>query len=89
MRITNLSNNAVSVCVNKWSKHGDTDWYRFTPGSGDTWDRSDERGFIMGIIKNGERNSYFIFANSNVFIYEDYIEDFGRKIKPATDRYLS
>ncbi|SFN67180.1 hypothetical protein [Xenorhabdus japonica] len=89
MQITNRSNRNISMSVNKWGKRGDTDWNSLSPGETEYWDRSDERGFIMGIIKNGERNSYFIFANSSVFIYEDYIEDFGRKIKPATDRYLS
>ncbi|MBD2782664.1 hypothetical protein [Xenorhabdus szentirmaii] len=89
MQITNRSNRAISISVNKWGKRGDTDWSRLAPGQSDYWDRTDERGFVMGVSKNGETNSYFIFANSSVFIYEDYIEDFGRKIKPATDRYIS
>ncbi|PHM66897.1 hypothetical protein [Xenorhabdus sp. KJ12.1] len=87
MKITNYSNKAVSVCVSRWNKSGETSWFILRPGMGDNWGRSGWRGFIMGVSKNGKDDFYYIFEDSNVLIYEDYIEDFGRKIKPATDRY--
>ncbi|MDX7991711.1 hypothetical protein [Xenorhabdus littoralis] len=64
-----------------------TDWYRLAPGEGDSWSRTDYRGFVMAVSIRGQQNSYFIFADSSIYIYDDYIEDDGKKIKPATDRY--
>ncbi|MBD2811780.1 hypothetical protein ID853_13000 [Xenorhabdus sp. Vera] len=89
MRITNRSSNTVSVSINVWGSDSDgsTEWFRLAPGESDSWKRTDYRGFVMAISIRGQQNSYFIFADSSIDIYDDYVEDDGKKIKPATDRY--
>ncbi|WP_052708237.1 hypothetical protein [Xenorhabdus poinarii] len=66
-----------------------TDWYRLSPGQSDSWSRKDYRGFVMAVSIRGQQNSYFIFADSRIYIYDSYVEDDGKKIRPATDRYIS
>ncbi|MBC8948415.1 hypothetical protein [Xenorhabdus sp. TS4] len=87
MRVENRSSNTVSVSINAWGDDGNKGWFRLAPGDGDSWDRTDYRGFVMAVSIRGQQNSYFIFADSSIYIYDNYIEDDGRKIKPATDRY--
>ncbi|MCC8367945.1 hypothetical protein J8V57_17015 [Xenorhabdus sp. PB61.4] len=92
MKVTNRSSNTVSVSINAWGDGGSTDWFKLDPGGNDSWDRSDYRGFVMAVItpNNGEQ-PYFIYADSSIYIYDDYVEDYvsntTKTIYPATQRY--
>ncbi|MDC9615266.1 hypothetical protein ABLB69_05625 [Xenorhabdus khoisanae] len=89
MRATNCSNSTISVSINSWDSSGSAslDWWTLKSGKSESWNRRDLRGYVMAVQFRGEQFSYFVFADSDIYVYDDYIEDGGRRIRPATDRY--
>ncbi|BET98320.1 hypothetical protein [Xenorhabdus taiwanensis] len=88
MNVMNNTNYIISVSVNRWSiESGEGDgWMDIQPSDTEYWTRSDSRGYIVSIASEGETISYFALSDSSIVVYEDYIEDDGQIIKPATDR---
>ncbi|CDH30912.1 hypothetical protein [Xenorhabdus bovienii] len=87
MKIINNTQSNIIVSVNKWGDDGQTGRFTVSPGSGESWNRTDERGFVMAILKEGVQDSFYIFSDSYIKIFDSYVTDNGRRIKPATDRY--
>ncbi|CDL83907.1 hypothetical protein [Xenorhabdus szentirmaii] len=89
MNVTNNTNYIISVSVNRWdTESGEGDGsFDIQPGGNEYWSRSDLRGYIVSISSEGETISYFALLDSSIVVYEGYVEDDGRVIKPATDRY--
>ncbi|MBI6549931.1 hypothetical protein [Xenorhabdus lircayensis] len=89
MIVTNNTIYIISVSVNRWSTEsgaGDG-WFDIQPGDNESWSRSDSRGYIVSIASEGETISYFALSDSSIAVYQNFVEDDGRVIKPATDRY--
>ncbi|AYA39886.1 hypothetical protein HZS38_04390 [Xenorhabdus nematophila] len=89
MIVTNSTIYTISVSVNRWSTEsgiGDG-WIDIQPGDNGYWSRSDSRGYIVSIASAGETISYFALSDSAIVVYENSVQDDGKKIKPATDRY--
>ena len=87
MHVKNESNRQLSVSFDHWGKDGDTSWFSIAHGKSESWDRSDERGFVMAVRLGGEEKPYYILSDSSIVIYDDRVTDDTKVIKPATDRY--
>lgn len=87
MDVQNNTLREISVSINHWGKDGSTDWFSISPGGSESWDRSDDRGFVMAVRQDGQEKPYYIFASSSVIVYDNYVMDDSRVISPATDRY--
>ncbi|MBI6550701.1 hypothetical protein [Xenorhabdus lircayensis] len=87
MRVTNSSSSIISVSINSWGDDADRDWWDIGQGGNEYWNRTDQRGFVMAVQRRGQQNSYLIFSDSDIYVYDDYVKDGGRRIRPATDRY--
>ncbi|CBJ80219.1 Unnamed protein product [Xenorhabdus bovienii str. Jollieti] len=87
MKIINNTQSNIIVSVNKWGDDGQTGRFTVSPGRSGSWNRTDERGFVMAILKKGVQDSFYIFSDSDIKVFDSYVTDNGRRIKPATDRY--
>lgn len=98
--VINHSSNKISVSINHWGSSGDTSWFDLSPGSSDTWDRSDSRGFVMAVSQDGGGTfvPYLVGANDTLKAYDPSSNDdsasgvvikdgSGDTLDPATDRY--
>jgi hypothetical protein len=92
MKVTNNTSGKISVAVSRWGTDGSTDYFNIECGKYDTWDRSDERGFIMSLRANTSTHSYFIKYNSDIYvsnnlsniIVEDKVGGSSEILKPLT-----
>ncbi|TAF11062.1 MAG: hypothetical protein EAZ77_02050 [Nostocales cyanobacterium] len=77
IKVTNSSSfTDIEVCINKWGDTGDTSYSIITKGTTETWDRTDERGFVMGIKQQSNEKQYYVMKG-----YDYVIEDEGGSFK--------
>lgn len=69
--VTNSSTFTVSVAINQWGNDGDTSYFELDANSAtESWDRTDERGFVMSVIFNGTAQPYCVNAGDNITIVD-------------------
>ncbi|MCL1127547.1 hypothetical protein [Shewanella surugensis] len=64
---------SLEVSINKWGDSGDTSYFTVTGGDPETWDRTDERGFVMAVKKNSNVNKYYVIANSFIIVSNENV----------------
>lgn len=65
--VKNETANEISVAINKWGSNGDTDYFKIKSQNSETWDRSDDRGFVMYLSHSGTLDGpYYVRAGSTV-----------------------
>ncbi len=70
MQVLNNFSQTISVAINHWGSDGDTSFFAITPGKAESWDRSDDRGFVMSVKVNGSQLPYFVQANDKIVVEE-------------------
>jgi hypothetical protein len=83
MIVTNSSAREIKVAINHWGKDGSTDYFTIPSGGKESWDRSDERGFVMVVKKGGSQLPYYIYFDSEIIVHDDKVTDKGSEIPPA------
>jgi len=69
--VTNKSKNPnLQVSINHWAKDGSTDYFTIPMEKSETWDRSDDRGFVMAVQLPPNRKSYLVVFNSVVEVFD-------------------
>jgi hypothetical protein len=82
IKVTNSASQEIKVAINIWGTDGSTDYFRLKVGSHDTWDRTDERGFVMVVRKTASQLPYYVQPNSDIIVLDDKVTDRGSTIKP-------
>lgn len=65
--VTNRRRSNFKVAINHWGIGGNTTYYTIKPSNSETWDRSDERGFVMFVEGDG---AYYVSHNSSIILDE-------------------
>ena len=87
--VTNLSEGDIEVSINRWGTGGNTSPKKLDSGKTESWSRSNERGFVMYITMDGSGTPYFVLNDSVITVLDvNRVEDQGRQITPATDRFI-
>lgn len=84
MKVTNTSNNTIQVAINQWGNSGDTRYFGINQNSTETWDRTDERGFVMSLKRSGSQLPYYVQSSSNITVSDDTIKDGEKTLKPLS-----
>ena len=71
IKVKNKSKHEVEVAVNQWGNDGNTSFFKLAIGASDTWNRTDNRGFVMYIKINGSQTPYYVQADSEVVIQNE------------------
>lgn len=66
--ITNNLERTVKVSINKWGSSGDTSGFSIEPKQSETWDRTDERGFVAYV--HGENIRSLVLAGKTYNVSE-------------------
>lgn len=66
IQVTNDLNKKISVAINQWGNDGSTKPYDIVSNATETWDRTDQRGFIMTLETDDEKDIYFVTCNSKI-----------------------
>ncbi|AZD07608.1 MULTISPECIES: hypothetical protein [Pseudomonas] len=82
--VTNNSSNPIEVAINHWGSDGDTSFFSVGNGKQETWDRSDSRGFVLSLKKNGAQHPYYVQASSKIEVDNNAVKDQGRLIEPLS-----
>ncbi|MBN9294622.1 MAG: hypothetical protein J0G96_11655 [Flavobacteriia bacterium] len=65
--VKNETANEINVSINKWGRDGDTSYFKIKSQKSETWDRSDDRGFVMYLSESGILDGpYYVRAGSTV-----------------------
>lgn len=83
MKVTNKTEQSIKVSINKWGNSGDTSYFSIGPYKTGTWDRSDERGFVMLVSIDGTSKPYYIQSNHDIIIYSDSVKNGNKDIFPV------
>ncbi|MCW7546675.1 hypothetical protein OO184_01600 [Photorhabdus sp. APURE] len=80
--VKSLSENMVKVAISKWSSdEGNDEYIEINPGEVVQWDRSDQRGFLMSVVrKDNILELYSIKSDGYLIIYSNKIENNGEEI---------
>ena len=73
------TNPNVEAAVNQWGKDGDTHYFPIGIGKSETWNRGDDRGFVLAVQIVPNRKSYLVVSNSTVEIYDTEISIDGKR----------
>lgn len=84
MKVTNSSTREIEVSINHWGDSGNTGYFTIAQGDDESWDRSDDRGFVMVVKKGGSQLPYYIYYDSVIIVQDDKVTDKGSVIKPAS-----
>jgi hypothetical protein len=82
--VTNNSSHTIEVAINQWGDDGDTRFFSIANGKNESWDRSDGRGFVLSLQKNGAQNPYYVQAGSNIKVDNNVVTDQGEAIYPLS-----
>lgn len=82
IQVHNASSQDIDVAINHWGKPGDCSYFCIKPLKTEVWDRSDVRGFVMSLNRNGHALPYYVNHNSNIKVTDDEVLDGGKIIKP-------
>lgn len=80
--VKNDATQDVEVAINEWGTGGDTSFFKLQPRQPDTWNRTDERGFVMVVKHMGGQRPYYVQHQSNIIIYDDRVTDHESTITP-------
>lgn len=65
--VKNETANEINVSINQWGKDGDTNYFKIIPQESETWDRTNNRGFVMYLRESGTLDGpYYVRAGSTV-----------------------
>lgn len=82
IKVTNNSRHQIKVAVNKWGNNDGTDrYYPINVDDTEKWDRSDKRGFVMVVERNGQR-PYFVHYDSRIDVTDNEVKNDGRVLQP-------
>ncbi|AIC20633.1 hypothetical protein EY04_17500 [Pseudomonas chlororaphis] len=81
--VTNGASAVVNVAISTWEKDGSDAYYPLEQGSGDTWKRSDPRGYLMAIQDKSQTTEYYVSCNSAIVIEDNLVKDHGRTLNPV------
>ncbi|AZD28836.1 hypothetical protein [Pseudomonas chlororaphis] len=84
INVTNNSSHTIEVAINHWGKDGDTRFFSIASGNHESWDRSDSRGFVLSLQKNGAQNPYYAQASSDIKVDINGVTDQGEPIYPLS-----
>ena len=63
IKVNNQSDQDIRVSINHWGKGGDTTYFAISGDGGhESWDRSDPRGFVMAVQRNGGRTPLLCYC---------------------------
>ena len=82
IKVTNNASQQIKVAINKWGDEGSTTYYSKSQGESGTWDRSDDRGFVMMVKKGGSTEPYYVQHDSNIIVDKSQVTDHGSTITP-------
>lgn len=82
--VTNKSPSKIEVSINKWGDEGKTNFFSIDKGKVESWDRSDERGFVLSLKRNGAQNPYYVQATSQIEVDQSTVKDHGQEIRPIS-----
>ncbi|AZC36573.1 MULTISPECIES: hypothetical protein [Pseudomonas] len=82
--VKNNSSNTIEVAVNHWGSDGDTSFFSIANGKQESWDRSDSRGFVLSLKKNGAQHPYYVQASSRIEVDNNAVKDQGQPIQPLS-----
>ena len=66
INVKNTNSDSMDVAINRWVSEGSTDFFKISSGEKETWDRTDERGFVMVITNRDDSRksgSYWFVKN--------------------------
>jgi hypothetical protein len=79
--VKNSANVEIHVAINQWGNDGDTSFFTINPGKSETWDRSNDNGFVMAVKISGTQHPYYVLYNSSIDVRGvDQVYDQGVKI---------
>lgn len=81
--VANESSGAIEVAINQWGGDGDTSFFSVsTGGKPESWDRTDQRGFVMALKKQGSERPYYVQSNSSIVVTAESVKENGQTIYP-------
>lgn len=85
-----LSGQTFNVAINQWGEDGQTGYFPVAPGETISWEREDERGFVMSVQEGGSTLPYFVAAGDNITLSLNQSGNFvakddNRILKPANN----
>lgn len=66
--VKNQTGRRLKISISKWDSHDDGAYYTVESGYSEYWRRTDYRGYIMVIDKDGQLASYYIKPGSQIII---------------------
>ncbi|WP_323838329.1 hypothetical protein [Photorhabdus africana] len=80
--VKSLSENMVKVAISKWSSdEGNDEYIEINKGEVAQWDRSDQRGFLMSVVREDNISVlYSIKSDGYLIIYSNKVENNGSRI---------
>lgn len=85
IKVTNNCSYEIQVAINQWGNNGDTGVFPIIPGNSESWDRTDERGFIMIVEKVGAKSPYYVNKGSEILVANDGVKNHGVILRPIVD----
>lgn len=82
IKVTNNSDHQIKVAINHWASDGNTGYFTLDNGKSESWDRSDERGFVMVVKRGAAQRPYYVQYNSEIAVLPEKITDNGSDLKP-------
>ncbi len=80
-----VGNNNVAdlkVSINKWDDGGDTTYFTIISGKQETWNRTDDRGFVMSVKKNDNVKAYYVLSGRDIVVSNNNVTRNGTVIEP-------
>ena len=71
IKVINKSSLVAHVCINQWGNNSDTTYCPIQPAHDDVWNRTDDRGFIMGVKHGSKSQLYYVLAGDILTINRD------------------
>lgn len=84
INVTNGSQKQIQVAFNQWGSKGNTDYVTLASGDSDSWDRTDQRGYVMAVNLSGTQTPYYVQAGSNIVIRDNDVLENGLAIRSAS-----
>jgi hypothetical protein len=80
MEVKNNSRHTIEVSVDQWSKEErEVAPIPIEPTDEYSWPRSDDRGYLMVVQKNGTQLPYFVKKDDKISVYDNRVINSNRK----------
>lgn len=63
----------IKVAINRWGVKGNTEYCPINKNGSEIWERTDEKGFVMGIKGGAQEGNYYIKREDVIKVYEDKV----------------